>query len=209
MNTDTAFGDELRALINRYSQENNSNTPDFILATYLQSCLNAFDEAVNRRNEWYGLSHNSPGAVIPEILAEDIKNLQEVVTTEAIYESGIDLFGDPIEIIPIPNADFSLSLIDLEKERLAWSLETFTEATPISSLRKLETEIDEIERNIENGIKDPIEYADAMMCLLDSAGRDGISVEVILKAFELKLKVNKEREWAKNDDNSYSHIKPE
>ena len=99
------------------------------------------------------------------------------------------------------------SLIELEKERLAWSLETFTEATPIASLRKLESEIKEIEANIVKGHRDPEEYADGIMCLFDAAGREGISVEEIIEAFEAKLAKNKARKWKKNPDNSYSHIK--
>lgn len=36
----------LERAINRFSGENGSNTPDFILAEYLTGCLEAFDEAV-------------------------------------------------------------------------------------------------------------------------------------------------------------------
>jgi hypothetical protein len=48
------FEKELISLINRYSKENLSNTPDFILAQYLQGCLIAFDMAVQQREHWYG-----------------------------------------------------------------------------------------------------------------------------------------------------------
>ena len=48
------FATELEALINRYSQENASNTPDFILAEYLLACLAAWNRGVVRRAEWYG-----------------------------------------------------------------------------------------------------------------------------------------------------------
>lgn len=48
------FREELQSLLNRYCQENGSNTPDFILADFLARCLLAFDAAVNRRAEWYG-----------------------------------------------------------------------------------------------------------------------------------------------------------
>jgi hypothetical protein len=44
----------LRALLNRYSAENGSDTPDFVLAEYLLGCLLAFDAAVRRREAWYG-----------------------------------------------------------------------------------------------------------------------------------------------------------
>jgi hypothetical protein len=44
----------------RASAENGSNTPDFILAQYLTSCLAAFDEAVNAREKWYGREPQFP-----------------------------------------------------------------------------------------------------------------------------------------------------
>lgn len=105
------------------------------------------------------------------------------------------------------NDTMKMTIQELEKDRMEWALATFPEATAISSLRKLESEIKEIEHNIENGIKDPMEYADAVMCLFDSAGRNGISVDEIIDAFEQKNVINKSRKWKKNDDNSYSHIK--
>jgi len=50
------FQEGLRALINRHSKENGSNTPDFILAEYLTSCLEAFETATNERQGWYGIN---------------------------------------------------------------------------------------------------------------------------------------------------------
>ena len=47
--------EELEKLLNGVNAENESNTPDFILAQFLFSCLSAFDEAVNRRDKWYGV----------------------------------------------------------------------------------------------------------------------------------------------------------
>lgn len=46
---------ELQQLLNKHSQERGSNTPDFVLARYIQLCLAAFDEAVNARDLWYGV----------------------------------------------------------------------------------------------------------------------------------------------------------
>lgn len=48
------FEKELEELLNRHSAENGSNTPDFILAEYIQHCLFAFNSCVNRRETWYG-----------------------------------------------------------------------------------------------------------------------------------------------------------
>jgi len=50
----SSLEDELGAVINRYSQEQASNTPDFILAQYLIGCLAAWNTAVQQRETWYG-----------------------------------------------------------------------------------------------------------------------------------------------------------
>ncbi|MCK5611411.1 hypothetical protein KAR91_56595 [Candidatus Pacearchaeota archaeon] len=44
------FRTDLQHLINRHSLEQASDTPDFVLAEYLENCLEAFDRAVNRRD---------------------------------------------------------------------------------------------------------------------------------------------------------------
>lgn len=51
---------ELSELLNRYSQENGSNTPDFILTQYLTYCLVAFNQATKQRDAWYNIAP-SPG----------------------------------------------------------------------------------------------------------------------------------------------------
>ena len=50
---DKTFKKQLANLLNEYSMENESNTPDFILAQYLVRCLNAFECAVNARERFY------------------------------------------------------------------------------------------------------------------------------------------------------------
>ena len=45
---------EIKMVLNRNSAENASNTPDFILAEYLKTCLAAFDLAINQREAWHG-----------------------------------------------------------------------------------------------------------------------------------------------------------
>lgn len=52
----TTFGKELERLINKYSIENESNTPDYILAQYLRGCLDAYSSAITQRDRWYGFS---------------------------------------------------------------------------------------------------------------------------------------------------------
>ena len=48
------FKKDLSSLINKYSIENRSNTPDYLIADYLFHCLLAFETVTNRRNKWYG-----------------------------------------------------------------------------------------------------------------------------------------------------------
>ena len=45
---------EIESAINRANAEGASDTPDWILAEYLISCLAAFDAATNARSRWYG-----------------------------------------------------------------------------------------------------------------------------------------------------------
>ena len=49
----SAFQTELRALINKHSMENGSDTPDFILAKYLLSSLDTLDTALRARHDFY------------------------------------------------------------------------------------------------------------------------------------------------------------
>jgi hypothetical protein len=103
------------------------------------------------------------------------------------------------------------TIIELEQERMEWSLKNFPYATATSSLRKLEGEIKEVELelNMPNINLHPLkmEYADCLMCLFDSAGRVGITPEMIFQGFAEKLEINKNRIWIKNSDNTYSHVK--
>jgi predicted Ser/Thr protein kinase len=46
--------ERLAQLLNEFSQENASNTPDFVLANYLEQCLDAFNAATREREKFYG-----------------------------------------------------------------------------------------------------------------------------------------------------------
>ena len=48
------FREKLTDLINCESRENDSDTPDFILANYLADCLRAYDRALQAREQFYG-----------------------------------------------------------------------------------------------------------------------------------------------------------
>jgi len=45
---------ELSSLLNAHSQENASNTPDWILAQFMLGCLSAFETATQQREAHYG-----------------------------------------------------------------------------------------------------------------------------------------------------------
>ena len=47
------FEKELTTLLNRYSMENDSDTPDYILAKYLTGCLDVFNNIVAERRDWH------------------------------------------------------------------------------------------------------------------------------------------------------------
>lgn len=107
-------------------------------------------------------------------------------------------------------------LEQLFKEHQEFAIDKFPESTYDSSLRGLEREIKEVESarddyyvidGQENRRLLGLEYVDCFMYLLDSMNRVGFSAEELGELFEEKMKINKEREWKKNRDGSYSHVK--
>lgn len=50
----TQFLKDLEEIINKNSMESQSDTPDYILAEYLENCLNNFGTTIQKRGEWYG-----------------------------------------------------------------------------------------------------------------------------------------------------------
>lgn len=51
---ETEFERDLGALINRYSLENGSDTPDYALAQFMHGCLKVFNSTVVERERYYG-----------------------------------------------------------------------------------------------------------------------------------------------------------
>ena len=65
---ESQFQKDLATLINEYSKENDSDTPDFILARYLNAVLDNFNAAVMDREQWYGRErHVEDFGVKPDI----------------------------------------------------------------------------------------------------------------------------------------------
>ena len=51
-----SFEKDLENLINSHSLENESNTPDFIMAAFLVETLRRLNIAIKARDNWYGLN---------------------------------------------------------------------------------------------------------------------------------------------------------
>lgn len=51
--TKLTFEEALENLINQYSIENASDTPDYILARYITQCLDAYCVAMRSRDKYY------------------------------------------------------------------------------------------------------------------------------------------------------------
>ncbi len=49
-----ALRKEIKSILNKYSQENRSNTPDFMLADFMLGCLNVYENTISAREKWYG-----------------------------------------------------------------------------------------------------------------------------------------------------------
>lgn len=88
------FSKELTDLINRCSKENESNTPDFILAQYIEGALAAFTTAVQQRETWYGRdARPSPscGPVRFFVNGDEV----EMANPEVNYETLARMCGQP------------------------------------------------------------------------------------------------------------------
>ena len=59
--TESEFRTAIEGVINTHCMENGSNTPDFVLAEYLLSCLRAFDLATLQRSMFYSMHHQAAG----------------------------------------------------------------------------------------------------------------------------------------------------
>ena len=54
----------MAAVVNRFSRENASNTPDYILAEFMDATLAAFEKASRAREKWYGAELKIGGSTL-------------------------------------------------------------------------------------------------------------------------------------------------
>ena len=83
----TTFIVDLKNLINYYNKEKGSNTPDFLLAQYLSSCLRTFDRAVTNREDWYGRSAGQATVATKESMVGDYERMAPEVLKK-LYDLG-------------------------------------------------------------------------------------------------------------------------
>ncbi len=85
------FEKSLKSLINKHGRENASNTPDFILAQYMDACLLAFDTAVQQRENWHGRDPRPTS--VKEPVGGESGNGSEISQARATIKAAFD--ADP------------------------------------------------------------------------------------------------------------------
>ena len=122
-----SFRNELEHLINQYSLENGSNTPDGILADYLVDCLQAFDRAVLSREKWYGRPDGKPIVLSAPATGESDQPQIVVPTSEGVDQAKADdksASGDqsPVDLSVAPtveNVEQALDTLTSDKQKAA------------------------------------------------------------------------------------------
>lgn len=102
---------------------------------------------------------------------------------------------------------------EVYEDILSWVNGVFgPERDPKGILLKLDEESDELWREVEKwkkGWRDKeemyAEVADIVILVVNLAGRLGLDAEMFLRTVRSKLEVNKEREWVKFPDGTWSH----
>lgn len=90
------FERDLSALINMHSKENESGTPDFILASYLQGALDLFNKTVQDRATWRGERIDSTFDVTQEEKVKVVTYSGELKMRNEIGEAEITMWPGEI-----------------------------------------------------------------------------------------------------------------
>lgn len=64
------FLQDITLVINRYSEENKINTPDFILAQYMKDCLDVLNKTIRIRDNWINKEMSYVGETAPLIFPQ-------------------------------------------------------------------------------------------------------------------------------------------
>ena len=84
-----AFKEELEKLLNKYSMENMSNTPDYILANYMYNCMHSYNAAVSARDKWHSkqYKHKFSAVVVGGIRQCDYCGIDEHTARKNICDT--------------------------------------------------------------------------------------------------------------------------
>lgn len=100
--------------LNRHSAENGSNTPDFILAEFLMSCLAAFDAAQAGRTRWYAREDEPtpppvepPGTLSEAAIRQILATLTERARTAMGLATSVQELYDQRAGVIGPNGELS------------------------------------------------------------------------------------------------------
>ena len=133
--TTSNFEKELEQLINKHSIENESNTPDFILARYLMNCLQTLNILTERREDWYGRKPKEMEGVGLKDVKECSRNKSE--ECGQVNEPKGKVYGNisPVSFLsntPIPNDEPTgkspKEHLGNTKSKVQWSSKELTEA---------------------------------------------------------------------------------
>ncbi len=123
------FRRELEELINQHSMENESNTPDFILARYLTDSLKAFDKAINAREAWYNRLPSDKKSVLLKDKFEKIANeinyhneCAKATLGDTLKITAEDLAGQKLSVYQVRYAN---PLVGDKKEALYYTCKAF------------------------------------------------------------------------------------
>ena len=86
---------DLAGVLNCHNRECASDTPDFILAKFLQRCLEAWDEAMMDRERWHGDKIEVDRSVLEEI-SERLRT--SVETNDTTNAAGLRLIAQEIRM---------------------------------------------------------------------------------------------------------------
>lgn len=95
---------DIAAALNRYSAENGSDTPDFVLAEFLVGCLGAFDKGVNERECWYGHKPSGGTGTAPVAPGRD-----DVAVFDRLVQLGA--FAGPPELVASERAKLAAAAL--------------------------------------------------------------------------------------------------
>lgn len=102
------FYEELASLLNRYSKENGSGTPDFVLADYLVGCLDVFDRTISGRAQYRSepvdlpAMRTKPENAVPLTIIDNHGYKNEIGEAKLEVQPGqIGRYGPITEVIPV------------------------------------------------------------------------------------------------------------